>query len=67
METIFDTLNYELDRSLPKIKNKNVIGSVKDELDGKIVKEFVRLRAKTHSYLVDDGSEDKKAKSQVCH
>ena len=24
------------------------------------MKEFVRLRAKSHSYLVDDGSEDKK-------
>ena len=24
---------------------------------------FVRLRAKTYSYLVDDGSKDKKAKS----
>ena len=31
------------------------------------MKEFVRLRAKTHSYLVDDGGKDKKAKSQVCH
>ena len=26
------------------------------------MKEFVRLRAKSHSYLVDDGSEDKKSK-----
>ena len=25
--------------------------------------KFVRLRAKTYSYLIDDGSEDKKAKS----
>ena len=25
--------------------------------------EFVGLRAKTYSYLIDDGSEDKKAKS----
>ena len=33
-----------------------------DELGRKIMKEFVRLRAKTHSFLVDDGSEDKKSK-----
>ena len=26
------------------------------------MKEFVGLRAKTYSYLIDDGSEDKKAK-----
>ena len=34
---------------------------MKDELGGKIVIKFVGLRAKTYSYLIDDGSEDKKA------
>ena len=29
----------------------------------KFVTKFVGLKAKTHSYLIDDGSEDKKAKS----
>ena len=38
---------------------------MKNELGGKIMKEFVGLRAKTSSYLVDDDSEDKKAKSQT--
>ena len=35
---------------------------MKDELDGKIMKKIVGLRAKTSSYLIDDDSEDKKAK-----
>ena len=35
---------------------------MKDELGRKIKTKFVGLRAKTYSYLIDDGSEDKNAK-----
>ena len=35
---------------------------MKDELGGKIMTKFVGLRAKTYSYLIDAGGEDKKAK-----
>ena len=62
VETRFDISNYELDRPLPIGKNKKVIGLLKDELDGKIMTKFSGLRAKTYSYLIDDDSEDKKAK-----
>ena len=63
VETRFGTWNYDLDRSLPKGKDKKVIGLIrKFKLDGKITTKFVRLRTKTYSYLIDDGSEDKKAK-----
>ena len=35
---------------------------LKDELGGKIMKEFLALRAKTYTYLTDDDSEKKKGK-----
>ena len=40
---------------------------MKDELDGKMRTKFVRLRANIYSYLIDDGSEDKKAKGTKKH
>ena len=60
--TRFDTLNFELDRALPKEKNKKVIGLLKDELAGKTIEEFVGLRAKTYSYLKYNSFKDKKSK-----
>ena len=59
VEKRFHTSNYELGRPLPKGKNKKGIGLMKDELRGKIMKEFVK---RTYSYLIDDGREDEKAK-----
>ena len=37
VESRFDTSKYELDRPLPKEKNKKVIGLIKDELSVKIM------------------------------
>ena len=42
--------------------NKKVIGSMKDELGGKIITESVSVRARTYSYLKDDDKNVKKAK-----
>ena len=64
VENRFDTSNYELGRPLLKGKNERVIELKKDELGGKIVKEFVALRAKTYSSSTDKNNEDKKAKIQ---
>ena len=64
VESRIDTSNYELDRPLPGRKTKKVIGLMKDELGGNIMTEFIGLWAKTYSYLIDDGSEDKKAKDK---
>ena len=62
VEKRFDTSNYEVNRPLPTGKNKKVIGLMKDELGGKIITEFVTLRPKTYSYLINDCKEDKKGK-----
>ena len=61
VETRFDTSGYEPDRPLPIGKNKKVIGLMKDELGGKIMKEFINLRPKMYSYRVEE-SEPKKCK-----
>ena len=52
VETRFDTSGYEPDRPLPIRKNKKVIGLMKDELGGKILKEFISLRPKMYNYRV---------------
>ena len=59
----FDTSDFELDRPLPKGKNEKVIGLMKDELGGKIMKEFVGLREKTYRYLMMKIKEQKSQKT----
>ena len=65
-EARFHTSNYELDKTLPKGKNKKVIGLMQDELGGKIMTKFVGLKGKTYSYLIDDKAKVKKQKSKKC-
>ena len=65
VERWFDTSNYDKIDKRPLLigKNKKVIGMFKDELGGKIMKEFCAPRAKTYPYLIDDDDiEKKKAK-----
>ena len=69
VEKRLDTTNYECNsaecgRSLPKGKNKKVIGLMKDELGGKIMTDFLALRPKTYSYLMDDDREAKKMRKE---
>ena len=56
-----------LDRPLPKLKNKRVIRLMEDKLGGKIMTEFVALRPKTYSHLIDDSSFDKNQKEKMCN
>ena len=62
VETRVDTSNHELDRLLPKGKNKQVIGLTKYELGRKITTKFAGFKTKDYSYLLDDSSKDKKPK-----
>ena len=58
----FDTSNFVHNRPLPIGVNKKVLGVVKDELGGGIIKKFVALKPKAYSYKTEDGIELKKAK-----
>ena len=44
------------------LEKKNVPGMMKDEAGGKIIEEFVGLRAKLYSYKMFEGKEEKKCK-----
>ena len=48
VEKKIDTLNYQIDRPLPKGKNKKVIWLMRDESAGDLMKEIYRLRAKPY-------------------
>ena len=45
-------MEKKLDRPFLKGKNKNVIILMKDDLGGKILKQFTTLRPKTYKYLI---------------
>ena len=57
VKTRFDTSGYEPDRPLLIGKNKKVIGLMKDELGGKIMKEFTGLRPKMYIYKIGEKDE----------
>ena len=64
VKKLFDTSNYPENHpsGIKAGVNKKVVGMFKDEAGGKIIKEFVGLRAKLYSYKMFEGKEEKKCK-----
>ena len=60
-EEMFNFSNYSTKSKYYHNSDKLVIGKIKDETDGVVIEEFVGLKPKMYSFLVDN-SEHKKAK-----
>ncbi|XP_064644737.1 uncharacterized protein LOC135498413 [Lineus longissimus] len=59
---LYDLSNFPKDHPLYDETNKKVIGKFKDEEAGKVISEFIALRAKLYSYITDKDEEVKKCK-----
>ena len=60
---MFDFRNYSAKSEYHDDSNQIVVGKMKDETGGVgVIKEFIGLKPKMYSFLVDDSSEHKKAK-----
>ena len=57
---MLDFSNYSAESKYYDDSNKLVVGKMKDETDSVALKEFVGVKPKMHSFLVDDNSEHKK-------
>ena len=64
----FDTSNFDKNHKsgIATMKNKKVIGMMKDEAGGKIIKEFIGLRAKLYFYKMYEGKEEAKHEVKKC-
>ena len=60
---MFEIRNYSIKSKYYDNSNKLVVGKMKDETAGVAIEEFVGLKPKLYSYLVDDNGEHKKEKS----
>ena len=61
---MFDFSNYSAKSKYYDNSNKLVVGKMEDETADLAIKEFVELKPKMYSYLVENNSEHKKVKRQ---
>ena len=59
---MFGFSNFSAELKYYDDSNKLMVGKMKDEISGAAIKEFVGLKLKMYSFLVDDSSEHKNAK-----
>ena len=59
---LFDFSGYPVDSKYHDSSNKNVLGKMKDELNGIKIVEFVGLKSKMYSLITDNDKEVNKAK-----
>ena len=62
MTMIVDLIVQPMNQTDHYLSEKKKTELITHELVGKIKKELAGLRAKTYSYLIDDSTNDKKAK-----
>ena len=58
----YDTSDYPKDHPLYSVKNKKVLGKMKDEVAGRVIAEFIGLRPEMYSILESKGTEQRRAK-----
>ena len=61
-QDLFDLSNYPVDHTLYSKENKKVIGKMKNEVAGTMIKEFCGLRPKCCAYRTTDEKTTKKSK-----
>ena len=61
----YDFSEYPKDYYLYSTENQAVVGKFKDELEGKIITEFVGLRSKLYSLTIQDEIKQKKVAKGV--
>ena len=59
---LFDFSGHPKDSVYHDSSNKKVLGKMKDEVNGSKIVEFVSLKSKMYSLIVDNDKEVKKAK-----
>ena len=63
---MFDISNHSTKSKYYDNSNKLLVGKMKDETAVVAIEEFVGLKPKMYSYLVDDNSEQRKERKQKC-
>ena len=61
-KNLFNFSDYPEDSTFFDLVNKKVIGNIKDEVKGKIISEFVVLKSKMYSLVIENNEEIIKAK-----